>query len=46
MIEYMEKYVTLIDSKNPRLKGAVAQAIRLINVNKFYHDLITQREMR
>ena len=40
MIEYMEKYLLLIESKNPRLKFAVGQAIRLINVDKFYRDLM------
>ncbi len=39
MLEYMEKYLTVIGETNPKIKQAVRQALSLISVEKMYHDL-------
>ncbi len=38
MLDYLEKYLAVIDAHNPELKPAVTKALEFINVTKVYHD--------
>ena len=38
MIEYLEKYLCIIEEHNPQLKMAVKHALTLLNVEKIYKE--------
>ena len=38
MLEYMQKYLAVIERYNPRLQNAVAKVISTINIEKIYKD--------
>lgn len=40
MLEYMAKYLTLIEKDNPPLKAAVTQALKLMKVERIYQDAV------
>jgi len=42
MLEYVEKYLTIMGGQNPRMKYAVKYALSLMSVEKMYHDAITK----
>ncbi|MFA5060637.1 MAG: hypothetical protein WC676_08450 [Candidatus Omnitrophota bacterium] len=39
MLEYVEKYLSVIDKNNPEFKTAVGEAINLISIEKMYKDI-------
>lgn len=43
MLEYMQFYLTTIEQHNPRFKGAVEQALSLMNVEKIHASMCPQR---
>ena len=43
MMEYMEFYILTIEKYNPRFKGAVEQALALMDVEKIYGSLCRGR---
>ena len=40
MLEYLERYLRLIDSHNPQLKSAVQNGIARMSMEKMYRDAI------
>lgn len=40
MLEYLEKYVAMIEDHNPKLEGAVNEALAVISVEKMYWEAI------
>ena len=38
MLEYIGKYILLVERDNPQLKLAVTQALKLMSVEKMYRD--------
>lgn len=40
MVEYMDKYLDIIGTHNPKIKSAVNQALSLVSVNKMYEDMM------
>jgi hypothetical protein len=40
MMEYLEKYMTTIESHNPQLENAVKEEMTRINVEKMYRDAV------
>ena len=38
MLEYMNKYLQIVDEYNPKLQYAVSQALKMISVEKIYHE--------
>lgn len=38
MLEYIEKYISIIDKKHSRLKFAVDEALLIVSVNKIYRE--------
>jgi hypothetical protein len=38
MLEYMEKYLMVVERHNPRLQNAVMKVISTINIEKIYKD--------
>ena len=45
MMEYMEFYISTIERYNPRFKGAVEQALSLMNVQKIYNSMCPARDL-
>ena len=39
MLEYMAKYITVIDSHNPKIASAVTKALQLIPIEGIYNEL-------
>ncbi|HOW36582.1 MAG TPA: hypothetical protein PL155_09265 [Candidatus Omnitrophota bacterium] len=39
MLEYLEKYVSIIGAHNPQMKNAVTTALKNINVDKIYREI-------
>ena len=44
MLDYIDKYLSLITTHNPRLKLAVTKAISLMNIEKMYKDVMCDDE--
>jgi hypothetical protein len=44
MLEYIEKYLTLIEKDNPQLQTAVTQALTLMKVERLYRDTVRGNE--
>jgi len=40
MLEYIDKYLALIDKDNPPLQAAVSQALKLMKVERLYRDTV------
>ena len=38
MLEYLDKYLEMIEQHNPKLKMAVTKALSMLNVAKIYKD--------
>ena len=38
MIEYLEKYQIVIEMDNPLSNNAVTQALKMINIERIYHE--------
>ena len=38
MLEYLDRYIEMLGKDNPQMKGAVEQALRLIDVGKIYRE--------
>ena len=38
MLEYIEKYLSVVDQGAPKLKHAVMRALNMMNVDKIYKD--------
>ena len=43
MMEYMEFYILTVEQYNPRFKGAVEQAVSLMNIGKIYGAMCLNR---
>ena len=46
MLEYLEKYLEVIENYNPRLKMAVIEALSRLNVEKIYQEACLCQEKR
>ena len=44
MLEYVQNYLRILETHNPRFKMAVSKAITLINVEKVYKDGVINGE--
>ncbi len=44
MLDYMKKFLNLIDQNNPSIKLAVAKALSLMNVEKMYRDAMDRND--
>jgi hypothetical protein len=45
MIEYMEKYLVMIEKRNPDFKLAVTRVLEVMNVEKMYRDVMAADEI-
>ena len=41
MLDYLQKYVALTETKDPNLKDAVGQALQLMSIEKIYREIIS-----
>ena len=44
MLEYLEKYLSAIETYNPRFKLAVKKALSLVDIEKIYKDMMLNEQ--
>lgn len=44
MVEYVDHYVEVINENNPKLGDAYQQAMKFINVEKIYQEMISKHK--
>ena len=40
MLEYIGKYLAAVEEQSPKLKEAVAKALKIVNIEKIYLDVV------